>query len=74
MRNLQQGQSSGNIHVQLWQGAIRQNTTQSFTPNIEIFFPPLENDDGEDHPMVIQAKIGGLLIHRMYIDRGSASE
>ncbi|GJX01132.1 reverse transcriptase domain-containing protein [Tanacetum coccineum] len=52
----------------------RQKITQSFSPNTEIFFPPLGEDEGTKGPMIIEAEIGGHCIHRMYVDDGSASE
>ncbi|GKC87554.1 hypothetical protein Tco_1148203 [Tanacetum coccineum] len=47
---------------------------QSFSPNAEIFFPPLNKDEGTEGPMIIEVEIGGHCIHRMYVDGGSASE
>ncbi|GJZ61478.1 reverse transcriptase domain-containing protein [Tanacetum coccineum] len=55
----------------------RQKLTQSFAHGNEITFPPLANNDGNDGtegPLVIEAKIGGHMIHRMYIDGGSSTE
>ncbi|GJS97696.1 hypothetical protein Tco_0804664 [Tanacetum coccineum] len=60
--------------VQPWERVTRQKTTQSFSLSPKILFPPLENDGGEDHPMVIQSEIGGHLVHRMYMEGGSAFE
>nr|GEV01458.1 reverse transcriptase domain-containing protein [Tanacetum cinerariifolium] len=37
-------------------------------------FPTLGEDEGTGGPMIIEAKIGGHCIHRMYVDGGSASE
>ncbi|GJR77958.1 reverse transcriptase domain-containing protein [Tanacetum coccineum] len=37
-------------------------------------FPPLANNDGTEGPLVIEAEIGGHMIHRMYIDGGSYTE
>ncbi|GKD20718.1 hypothetical protein Tco_1222421 [Tanacetum coccineum] len=48
--------------------------TQSFSPNPEILFPPLGEDEGTKGPMIIEAEIGGQCVHRMYVDGGSASE
>ncbi|GKE12254.1 hypothetical protein Tco_1415805, partial [Tanacetum coccineum] len=48
----------------------RQKLTQSFACGIEITFPPLANSDGTEGPLVIEAEIGGHMIHRMYIDGG----
>ncbi|GJR34516.1 hypothetical protein Tco_1210200 [Tanacetum coccineum] len=60
--------------VQLWQRVARQSITQSFSPNLEISFPPLGDEDGTESPMIIEANIGGHFIHRIYVDGGSASE
>ncbi|GJT33600.1 hypothetical protein Tco_0924019 [Tanacetum coccineum] len=37
----------------------RQRIIQSFSPNPEIFFPPLGEDEGTEGPMIIEAEIGG---------------
>ncbi|GKD37448.1 reverse transcriptase domain-containing protein [Tanacetum coccineum] len=52
----------------------RQRITQSFSPNPDIFFPPLGKDEGTDGPMIIEAEIGDHCVHRMYVDGGLASE
>ncbi|GJR42866.1 reverse transcriptase domain-containing protein [Tanacetum coccineum] len=52
----------------------RQKVTQSFARSNEITFPPLDNSDGTEGPLVIEAEIGGHMIHRMYIDGGSSTE
>ncbi|GJY01373.1 hypothetical protein Tco_0359525 [Tanacetum coccineum] len=39
-----------------------------------ISFPPLEKEDGTEGPMVIEAEVGGHLVHRMYVDGGASSE
>ncbi|GJR76187.1 reverse transcriptase domain-containing protein [Tanacetum coccineum] len=57
-----------------WERVARQKITQSFSPNPEIFFPPLGEDERTEGPIIIEAKIGGNCIHRMYVDGGSASE
>nr|GEU79433.1 reverse transcriptase domain-containing protein [Tanacetum cinerariifolium] len=40
----------------------------------EITFPSLATSSGTEGPLVIEAKIGGHMIHRMYVDRGSSTE
>ncbi|GKA71438.1 hypothetical protein Tco_0777577, partial [Tanacetum coccineum] len=40
----------------------------------KLSFPPLDEDEGTEGPMIIEVKIGGHCIHRMYVDGGSASE
>ncbi|GJZ92205.1 hypothetical protein Tco_0664270 [Tanacetum coccineum] len=62
------------LMVQPWERVARQKITQSFPPNTELLFPPLDEDEGTKGPMIIGAEIGGHCIHCMYIDGGSASE
>nr|GEU72701.1 reverse transcriptase domain-containing protein [Tanacetum cinerariifolium] len=52
----------------------RQRITQSFSPDPDILFPPLEEEEGTEGPMIIEAEIRGHFIHRMYVDGGLASE
>nr|GEU62626.1 reverse transcriptase domain-containing protein [Tanacetum cinerariifolium] len=40
----------------------------------EITFPPLAISSGTEGPLVIEAAIGGHVIHRMYVDGGSSME
>ncbi|GKB19016.1 reverse transcriptase domain-containing protein [Tanacetum coccineum] len=60
--------------IQPWQRTTKQKLTQSFAYGSEISFPPLANSDGTEGPLVIEAEIGGHMIHRMYIDGGSSTE
>ncbi|GJR18291.1 hypothetical protein Tco_0966818 [Tanacetum coccineum] len=60
--------------IQPWQRTTKQKLTQSFAYGNEITFPPLANSDGTEGPLVIEAEIGGHMIHRMYIDGGSFTE
>nr|GEY47132.1 hypothetical protein [Tanacetum cinerariifolium] len=46
--------------------------TQSFKRIREITFPSLATSSETEGPLVIEAKIGGHMIHRMYVDRGDA--
>ncbi|GKC41075.1 hypothetical protein Tco_1053459 [Tanacetum coccineum] len=62
------------LMVQPWERVAMQTITQSFFPNPEIIFPPLGEDEGTKGTLIIEAKIGGHCIHRMYVDGGSASE
>ncbi|GKC90266.1 reverse transcriptase domain-containing protein, partial [Tanacetum coccineum] len=39
-----------------------------------ISFPPLGEEDRTEGPMVIEAEVGGHLVHRMYVDGGASSE
>nr|GEX90478.1 reverse transcriptase domain-containing protein [Tanacetum cinerariifolium] len=60
--------------VQSWQGTVKQKVTQNFERVKEIAFPPLAASNGTDGPLVIEAEMGGHMIHRMYIDGGSSME
>ncbi|GJV18652.1 reverse transcriptase domain-containing protein [Tanacetum coccineum] len=62
------------LMVQPWERVARQRITQTFSPNPEVFFPPLGEDEGTKGSMIIEAEIGGHCVHRMYMDGGSASE
>ncbi|GJR01579.1 hypothetical protein Tco_0524563 [Tanacetum coccineum] len=44
------------------------------TKEYEITFPPLTTSKGTEGPLVIEAEIGGHMIHRMYVDEGSSTE
>ncbi|GKC57594.1 hypothetical protein Tco_1085192 [Tanacetum coccineum] len=52
------------LMVQPWERVARQRITQSFSPNPEVFFPPLGEDEGTKGPMIIEAEIGGHCVHR----------
>nr|GEW73147.1 hypothetical protein [Tanacetum cinerariifolium] len=54
--------------------AMKQKVTQSFKRVREIAFPQLTASNGMEGPLVIEAKMGGHVIHRMYIDDGSSME
>ncbi|GJU93201.1 reverse transcriptase domain-containing protein [Tanacetum coccineum] len=60
--------------VQLWHRMTRQKVTQSFARVREITFPPLATSRGTECPLIIEAKIGGHMIHLMYVDEGSSTE
>ncbi|GJT66814.1 hypothetical protein Tco_0630816 [Tanacetum coccineum] len=62
------------LMVQPWQRISRWKITQSFSPNSEILFPPIGDEDEAEGPMIIEAEIGGHFIHRIYMDGGSTSE
>ncbi|GJR02346.1 reverse transcriptase domain-containing protein [Tanacetum coccineum] len=62
------------LMVQPWERVARQRITQSFSPNSEISFPPLGEDEGTEGPMIIEAEIRGHCVHRIYVDGGSALE
>nr|GEV52552.1 reverse transcriptase domain-containing protein [Tanacetum cinerariifolium] len=54
--------------VQSWQRTVKQKVTQSFERVKEITFPPLEANKETEGPLVIEAEMGGHMIHHMYID------
>ncbi|GJU65227.1 reverse transcriptase domain-containing protein [Tanacetum coccineum] len=60
--------------IQSWQRVTRQKVTQSFNRIREIVFPPLTANEGAEGPLVIEAEIGGHMVHRMYVDGGSSME
>ncbi|GKA48441.1 reverse transcriptase domain-containing protein [Tanacetum coccineum] len=60
--------------IQPWHRTTRQKVTQSFARVNEITFPPLTTSKGTEGPLVIEAEIGGHMIHRMYVDGGSSTE
>ncbi|GJT17813.1 reverse transcriptase domain-containing protein [Tanacetum coccineum] len=62
------------LMVQPWERVARQKITQNFSPSTEILFPPLDDDEGTEGPMIIEAEIGDQCIHCMCVDGGSASE
>ncbi|GKB49850.1 hypothetical protein Tco_0900603 [Tanacetum coccineum] len=46
------------LMVQPWQKVAKQKITQSFSPDSEISFPPLGEEDGMEGPMIIEAPSG----------------
>ncbi|GKB70167.1 reverse transcriptase domain-containing protein [Tanacetum coccineum] len=60
--------------IQPWHKVTRQKVTQSFERVNEITFPSLTTSSGTEGPLVIEAEIGGHMIHRMYVDGGSSTE
>nr|GEV35675.1 reverse transcriptase domain-containing protein [Tanacetum cinerariifolium] len=60
--------------IQSWQRMTRKKVTQSFERVREITFSPLTTSSGTEEPLVIEAEIGGHMIHRMYVDGGSSME
>nr|GEU95398.1 reverse transcriptase domain-containing protein [Tanacetum cinerariifolium] len=60
--------------LQSWQRTLKQKVTQSFERVGEITFPQLTASNGTEKPLVIEAEMGGHMIHRMYIDGGSSME
>ncbi|GKD84594.1 hypothetical protein Tco_1355748, partial [Tanacetum coccineum] len=62
------------LMVQPWERVARQRITRSFSPNPEISFPPLGEDEGTEGPMIIEAEVEGHCIHCMHVDGESALE
>nr|GEW98573.1 hypothetical protein [Tanacetum cinerariifolium] len=60
--------------IQSWKRMTRQKVAQSFERVREITFPPLTTSSGAEGLLVIEAKIAGHMIHRMYVDGGSSME
>nr|GEW82129.1 reverse transcriptase domain-containing protein [Tanacetum cinerariifolium] len=60
--------------IQSCQRTTRQKVTQSFERVKEISFPPLAASSGTEGPLVIEAEMGGDMIHCMYVDGGSSME
>ncbi|GJR68658.1 reverse transcriptase domain-containing protein [Tanacetum coccineum] len=60
--------------IQPWHRMTRHKVTQSFKRISEITFPSLTTSNGTEGSLVIEAEIGGHMIHRMYIDGGSSTE
>nr|GFA60035.1 hypothetical protein [Tanacetum cinerariifolium] len=50
--------------VQSWQRTVKQKVTQSFERVREIAFPQLTASNGTEGPLVIEAEMGGHVIHR----------
>ncbi|GJX40719.1 reverse transcriptase domain-containing protein [Tanacetum coccineum] len=51
--------------IQPWHRVTRQKVTQSFERVSEITFPSLTTSSGTEGPLVIEAEIGGHMIHRI---------
>nr|GEV83280.1 reverse transcriptase domain-containing protein [Tanacetum cinerariifolium] len=62
------------LMVQPWKRVAVQRITQRFSPDLEISFPPLWEEDRTKGPMIIEAEIRGHFIHRIYVYKGSASK
>nr|GEX41120.1 reverse transcriptase domain-containing protein [Tanacetum cinerariifolium] len=62
------------LMVQPWQRVARHRITQSFSPNPEISFPTLGEENGVEGPMVIEVEIESHFIHRIYVQGGLVSE
>ncbi|GJU89645.1 reverse transcriptase domain-containing protein [Tanacetum coccineum] len=62
------------LMIQSRQKVISQKITQSFSPNLEMLFPPLRDNEGAKGPLIIEAEIRGHQVHRICIDGGSSFE
>ncbi|GKC22178.1 hypothetical protein Tco_1024328 [Tanacetum coccineum] len=62
------------LMVQAGRKIAKQRITQTLSSETMISFPPLREEDGTKGPMVIEAEVGGHLVHRMYVDGGASSE
>ncbi|GJT03018.1 hypothetical protein Tco_0824187 [Tanacetum coccineum] len=60
--------------IRQWQRTTKQKLTQSFAYGSKFTFLPLVDSDGTEGPLVVEAEIGGHMIHRIYIDEGSSTE
>nr|GEX12701.1 reverse transcriptase domain-containing protein [Tanacetum cinerariifolium] len=60
--------------IQSWKRMTRKIVTQIFECVREITFPPLTTSSGAETPLVIEAEIGGHMIHRMYVEGGFSME
>ncbi|GJR72442.1 reverse transcriptase domain-containing protein [Tanacetum coccineum] len=54
------------LMVQTGRKIAKQRITQTFSPKTMISFPPIGEEDGTEWPMVIEAEIGGHLVHRIW--------
>nr|GEW35173.1 reverse transcriptase domain-containing protein [Tanacetum cinerariifolium] len=62
------------LMVQPWQRVAKRRITKKLSPESVISFPTLGDEDGMEGSMIIEAKIGGNFVHRMYVNRGSSLE
>ncbi|GKG10210.1 hypothetical protein Tco_0338956, partial [Tanacetum coccineum] len=60
------------LMVQPWQKVAKQRITQNFSPDLEISFPPLGEEDETEGLMIIEEEISGHFIHHKYVDGGSS--
>ncbi|GJW74207.1 hypothetical protein Tco_0133577 [Tanacetum coccineum] len=62
------------LMIQSWKEIVRQKISQIFSPNLEISFPSLGDNEGAEGPLIIEAEIGGHQVHRMCVNGGSSFE
>nr|GEV34453.1 reverse transcriptase domain-containing protein [Tanacetum cinerariifolium] len=60
--------------IRSWQRVMRTKVTRSFSRIKKIMFPQLIVNKGIEGPLVIEAKISGHAVHRIYVDGGSYME
>ncbi|GKC39782.1 hypothetical protein Tco_1052166 [Tanacetum coccineum] len=60
--------------IQPWHIMTRQKVTQCIERVSKITFPSLTTSSGTEGTLIIEAEIGGHMIYRMYVDRGSSME
>nr|GEU94434.1 hypothetical protein [Tanacetum cinerariifolium] len=72
--NLRKDKPQEILMVQPWQRIPRQRITQTFSPELVISFLTLREEDGTKGRMIIETKMGGHCMHRIYVDGGSSSE
>ncbi|GJU60202.1 hypothetical protein Tco_1237968 [Tanacetum coccineum] len=53
--------------IQPWHRMTRQKVTQSLARVNEITFPPLTTSMGTEGPLIIEAEIGGHMVHRIML-------
>ncbi|GJV37760.1 reverse transcriptase domain-containing protein [Tanacetum coccineum] len=56
------------LMIQPWERVAKPRITQSFSPETAMSFPPLNEEDGTESPMIIEIEMGGHFVHRVYID------
>ncbi|GJT40655.1 hypothetical protein Tco_0940520 [Tanacetum coccineum] len=62
------------LMIQSWKKIVRQKISQSFSPNLEISFPSLRDNEGAEGPLIIEAEIRGHQVHHMCVDGGLSFE
>nr|GEZ72680.1 reverse transcriptase domain-containing protein [Tanacetum cinerariifolium] len=72
--NLRKRKTAGNINGTIMAKGSQKKITQTFSPKLIIYFPPLEEEDGTEGPMIIEGKIGGHFVYHMYVKGGSSSK
>ncbi|GJX76541.1 reverse transcriptase domain-containing protein [Tanacetum coccineum] len=56
------------------EGTPRKGAAGKAQANDNPGYPDIGEEDGTERPMIIEAKMGGHCVHRMYVDGGSSSE